>query len=134
VSLIEGLHGEDDRVHYSVFLLYLVVLVALPLFALQRWGLPGARVVTVLLLAFVAASTYVIATNKIFPVPVQEPLSDHPFARIRAQQAAGYVELMIWGFTPAVAALAGGALSVVWSVAGRLWRAIGNRKLERHRE
>jgi hypothetical protein len=121
-------------VHYSVFLLYLAVLVALPLLALRRWGLLGALLVTVLQLAFVAASYYVIATNKVFPVPVQEPLSDYPFARMRAQQAAGYVELMIWGFTPAVAALAGGALSVVWSVAGWLWRATGDRKLERNPE
>ena len=120
--------------HYSVFLLYLAVLVALPLLTLRRWGLLGALAVTMLQLAFVAAAYYVIATNKIFPIPVQEPLSDHLFARIRAQQAAGYVEMMIWGFTPAVAALAGGALSVVWSVAGWLWRAISNRKLERNRE
>lgn len=118
--------------HYSVFLLYLAVLVALPLLTLRRWGLLGALVVTVLQLAFVAASYYVIATSKIFPVPIQEPLSDHPFARMRAQQAAGYVELMIWGFTPAVAALAGGALSVVWFIARWLWRASGNR--ERNRE
>ena len=108
--------------HYSVFLLYLTVLVALPLLALRRWGLLGALIVTVLQLAFVAASYYVIATNKLFPVQI-EPVSDHPFAISRARQAAGYVELMIWGFTPAVAALAGGALSVVWSVARLLWRA-----------
>ena len=120
--------------HYSVFLLYLTVLVALPLLALRRRGLLGALVVTVLQLAFVAAAYYVIATNKLFPVPIQEPVSDHPFARSRAAQAAGYVELMIWGFTPAVAALAGGVLSVVWSVAGWLWRAAGNRRRERHRE
>ncbi len=120
--------------HYSVFLLYLAVLVALPLLALRRWGLLGSLVVTVLLLAFVAASYYVIATQRLFPVPIQEPVSDPPFARSRATQAAGYVELMIWGVTPAVAALAGGALSIVWSVSGWLWRAIGNRKLERHRE
>lgn len=120
--------------HYSVFLLYLAVLVAFPLLALRRWGLLGALVVTALQLVGVAAVYYVIAVYKIFPVPVQEPLSDHPFARMRAQQAAGYVEMMIWGFTPAVAALAGGALSVVWSVAGWLWRAMSNRKLERNRE
>ena len=110
------------------FLAYTLALVVLPVLARWRWGLVAALAVVLVELLAVAGFLYLVLVYKLFPVPVQEPLSDHPFARMRANQAAGYVTLMIWGYVPAVAALAGGALSVVWSVVRLLWRTLATRR------
>jgi MFS family permease len=60
---------------------------------------------------------------------VGEPAPDeHPFAKMRRGQAQGYVQLSIWGATPAVAALVGGGLALRWSIAIAVWRSIANRK------
>ena len=110
------------------FLAYTLALVVLPVLARWRWGLVAALAVVLVELLAVAGFLYLVLVYKLFPVPVQEPLSDHPFARMRANQAAGYVTLMIWGYVPAVAALAGGALSVVWSVVRLLWRTLATHR------
>jgi hypothetical protein len=56
------------------------------------------------------------------------PEAEHPFAKIRRGQAEGYAQLFIFGMGPAMAALVGGGLTVVWSVVLAVWRLIDNRK------
>jgi hypothetical protein len=112
------------------YLSYLLALLLLPLLAQWRCGLVTAFLVTVAELALVALVFYLMAVYHLLPdVSVGEPAPDeHPFAKIRRGQAQGYVQLLILGATPAVAALIGGGLALVWSIAWAVWRSIANRK------
>lgn len=114
----------------SFYLSYLLVLLLVPLLAQWRWGLVTALVVTVAELGLVALVFYLMAVHHLLPdVFVGEPAPDeHPFAKMRRGQAQGYVQLFIGGAIPAVAALVGGGLALVWSIALAVWRSIANRK------
>src|SRR5262245_38532623 len=91
----------------AFYLSYLLVLLLLPLLAQWRWGLVAALVLTFAELALVALVFYLMAVNNLLPdVSVGEPpANEHPFVRMRRRQAEGYVQLFLWGATPAVAAL-----------------------------
>jgi hypothetical protein len=109
---------------------YLLVLFLLPLLVRWRRGLVAAAIVTVVELGLVAVIFYVMAVYHLLPdmyvgEPAPEP--EHPFAKIRRGQAAGYAQLFIFGVGPALAALAGGGLAVLWSVGLAVWRSIAKR-------
>jgi len=114
----------------AFYLSYLRVLLLVPLLAQWCWGLVTALVVTVAEPALVALVFYLMAVCHLLPdVFVGEPAPDeHPFAKMRRGQTQGYVQLFIWDATPAVAALVGGGLALVWSIALAVWRTIANRK------
>lgn len=44
--------------------------------------------------------------------------------RAGREQAVGFVQLAVWGMIPALAALIGGGLAVLWSVVVVLWRSM----------
>ena len=112
----------------NTYLLYVVVLLLLPLLARWRWGLLTALIVVVLELALVPAVFYVLSANHLFPVLIDpQPPPEHIFGKIRRGQAAGYLELLIWGVVPGLAAIAGFTLAGVWSLGSALWRYFANR-------
>jgi hypothetical protein len=114
------------------YLPYLLVLLLVPLLVRWRWGLVAAVVATVIEVALVGLVFYLMVVYHLLPeVFVGEPPpEEHLFAKMRRGQAAGYVQLIVFGFVPAGAALIGGVLTVVWSVVQAVWRAIHNRKLQ----
>jgi len=114
----------------TFFLPYLLLLFLLPVLVRWRRGLVAAAIVTVVELGLVVLIFYLMAVYHLLPdiyegEPAPEP--EHPFARIRRGQAAGYAQLFIFGVGPALAALAGGGLAVVWSVVLAVWRSIAKR-------
>jgi hypothetical protein len=120
----------DTIMAESFFLPYLLVLFLLPLLVRWRRGLVAAAIVTVVELGLVVLIFYLMAAYHLLPdmyagEPGPEP--EHPFAKIRRSQAAGYAQLFIFGVGPALAALAGGGLAVVWSVVLAVWRSIAKR-------
>jgi hypothetical protein len=109
----------------------LLVLLLAPLLAQWRWGLVAALMVTVAELAVVGLAFYLMAMYHLLPdVHVGEPAPEpeHPFARSRRGQAAGYVQLFFMGAVPAGTALVGGVLAVIWSVVLAVCRYIANRE------
>jgi len=72
-------------------------------------------------LLLVPAAFYLLIINHLISFD-SGPLPEHPLARFRQQQGEGMVLIVLWGFLPGVAALAGGALSVLWSGAALVWR------------
>jgi len=114
----------------SFYLPYLLALFLLPLLVRWRRGPVAATIVTVVELGLVVLIFYLMAVYHLLPdMYAGEPEPEHPFAKIRRGQAAGYAQLFIFGVGPAVAALVGGGLAVAWSVVLAVWRAIANRKL-----
>ena len=114
----------------SFYLPYLLVLFLLPLLVRWRRGLLAAAIVTVVELGLVVLIFYMMAIYHLLPdlyagEPGPEP--EHPFAKLRRGQAAGYAQLFIFGVGPALAALAGGGLAMVWSVVLAIWRSIAKR-------
>lgn len=109
---------------------YLLVLLLMPLLVQWRWRLVAALIVSIVELAVVGLLFYLMAIYQLLPdvyagEPAPEP--EHPFARIRRGQAAGYVQLFFMGAVPAGAAL-GGGLAVVCSVVLTVWRIMANRQ------
>ena len=109
---------------------YILVLFLVPLLVRWRWGLVATLIVTVVELGLVVLIFYLLAVYHLLPdmyaaEPPPEP--EHPFAKIRRSQAAGYAQLFIFGVGPAIVALAGGGLAVVWSVVLAVWRSIADR-------
>ena len=112
------------------YLPYLLALLLVPLLVRWRWGLLTALVVSVVELALVPLIFYLMALYHLLPDAFtgEPPPGEHQFAKMRRAQAAGYVQLFIWGFGPAAAALAGGGTALVWSVIMAVWRSIANRR------
>jgi hypothetical protein len=114
----------------SFYLPYLLALFLLPLLVRWRRGPVAATIVTVVELGLVVLIFYLMAVYHLLPdmyVGDPGPEPEHPFAKIRRSQAAGYAQLFIFGVGPALAALAGGGLAVLWSVVLVVWRLIANR-------
>jgi hypothetical protein len=114
-----------------LYVSYLLVLLLAPLLIQWRWGLVAALMVTVVELALVGLVFYLMTIYHLLPdvyagEPAPEP--EHPFARIRRGQAAGYVQLFFMGAVPVGTALVGGGLAVVWSIVLTVWRFIANRQ------
>ena len=100
---------------------YLLALVAAPLLVRWRWGLAASLVATVAEVALVALVFYLLDAYRVFPDPyVGEPPARAPMEilrRAREQQAIGFLRLIAWGMIPAIAALMGGTLALLWSAA-----------------
>ena len=113
----------------NFYLRCLLVLLLLPLLVRWRWGLVATLVVTVIEVALVGLVFYLMAVYHLLPeVSVGEPSpQEHLFLKMRRGQAAGAVQLIFLGFVPAVAALIGGGLAVVWSVVQAVWHFIAHR-------
>lgn len=113
----------------SLFLPYLLVLLLAPVIARWRWGVIAALAVTVAELGLVVLVFYLLASYHLLPDLNAEtaPKVEHPFAKIRRGQAEGYAQLFIFGMGPAIAALVGGGLAIMWSLVLAVWRSITNR-------
>ena len=120
----------DTIMAESLFLPYLLVLFLLPLLVRWRRGLVAATIVTVVELGLVVLIFYLMAVYHLLPdmyVGDPPPEPEHPFTKIRRSQASSYAQLFIFGVGPALAALAGGGLAMVWSVVLAIWRSIAKR-------
>ena len=103
---------------------YLVVLLLLPVVLRWRWGLAAALIMTVAEVALVVLVFYLL------PVYPDDFANDPaPQASIdivrrwRERHAVAIVQLVALVILPALAALIGGALSVLWSLAVFAWRS-----------
>lgn len=103
---------------------YVIVLLALPLLAQWRFGLVPALIVTAGALGFVVLTHRYLIDHGFLPIVLSEPPAEHPKAKIWQNSIAGIDRDMDWLVVPALAALTGGLLSVVWSAVLWLRRAI----------
>ena len=103
---------------------YLLVLLVLPLLVRWRWGLVASLIVTGVELGLVALIFYLMDVYHLFPIPRPGPMPQQgQLEHIRRVQAEGFAMLIMWGMIPAIAALVGGGLSVVWSAVLAVWRS-----------
>lgn len=108
----------------ALLLPYLIVLLALPLLAQWRFGLVAALVATAGAIGFVVLTHRYMIDHGFLPVVLGGPPAEHPKAKIWQNSIAAIDRDMDWLIMPAVAALLGGVLSVLWSAARGLWRAV----------
>lgn len=96
---------------------YLLVLLALPLLVRWRWGVIPSLLVTVAELGLVALVFYVLDANRMLNDPfVGKPIPREPFEVLRRawdRHAVAIFDLAVWAILPAIAAIVGGALSLV---------------------
>ena len=103
---------------------YVIVLLALPLLAQWRSGIVAALVVTVGALGFVILMHRYLVDHGFLPIVLSGPPAEHPKAKIWQDSMAGIDRDLDWLFMPALAALTGGVLSVLWSTVLWVRRAI----------
>jgi hypothetical protein len=106
---------------------YLVLLVLVPLMVRWRWGLVGALIMTLAEVALVVLVFYLLHVYRVFPDDFAgEPppqASIDIVRRWRERHAVAFFQLVALVILPALAALIGGALSVLWSLAVHAWRS-----------
>ena len=102
---------------------YLVVLLLVPLLTRWRWGLAAALIVTV------AEVTLVVLVFYLLPASPGDVANEPPpqasidiVRRWRERHALAYLQLVALAIIPALAALIGGTLSVLWSLGARVVR------------
>lgn len=107
----------------------LLLLVALPLLACWRWGLLAALAVAVAELGAV----FLIAFQSIPPPPPRGPIPQKDvLEHLRKVDAEGFAHGLVWlaiWVIPSIAALLGGALSLVWSGVRAVRRSAANRAM-----
>ncbi len=101
---------------------YLVVLLLLPVVVRWRWGLVAALIVTVAEVALVVLVFYLLPVYPDDGGPAPQASIDI-VRRWRERHAVAFFELVALVILPALAALIGGALSVLWSLAVLAWRS-----------
>jgi hypothetical protein len=108
----------------TFYLPYLVVLLLLPVVARWRWGLPAVLIITVAEVALVVLVFYLLAVypDNFANEPVPQASIDI-VRRWRERHAVAFFELVALVILPALAALIGGVLSVLWSLAVFAWRS-----------
>lgn len=108
----------------SLLVPYVIVLLVLPLLAQWRSGIVAALIVTAGAIGFVVLTHRTLVDHGFLPIVLSEPPAEHPKARIWQYSLASIDRDLDWLFMPAVAALMGGILSVLWSAVLWLRRAI----------
>lgn len=108
----------------ALLLPYMIVLLALPLLAQWRFGIVAALVVTAGAIGSVILTHRYMIDHGFLPLALTGPLSEHPKAKIWQLSVAAIDRDMDWLVMPAVAALLGGVLSVLWSSVLWLRRAV----------
>jgi hypothetical protein len=103
----------------ALLVLYVIVLLALPLLAQWRFGIVSALIVTAGAIGFVILTHRYLIDHGFLPVVLSGPPAEHPKAKIWQNSIASIDRDMDWLVMPALAALTGGVLSVLWS--GVLW-------------
>jgi hypothetical protein len=103
---------------------YVVVLLALPLLAQWRFGIVSALVVTAGAIGFVILTHRHLVDNGFLPIVLSGPPAEHPKAKIWQDSIAAIQRDMDWLYMPALAAVTGGLLSVLWSAVLWLRRAV----------
>lgn len=105
-----------------LLLLYVTVLLVSPVLARWRLGFIASMIVVVLELAFVVIAHRLMVDYRLLPLELSNPSPEHPKAKIVEYHVAALARDMDALIAPALAALMGGALSVVWSVGHLIWR------------
>jgi hypothetical protein len=99
--------------------LYLLVLLVLPILARWRRGLGASLAVVAIELGLVALIYYLLSAYRVFPDPFAgKPAPRAPMEILRQgreQSVVAMVHLFAWAIVPAIAALAGVAVALVWS-------------------
>jgi hypothetical protein len=108
----------------SLLVPYVIVLLALPLLAQWRFGIVAALVVTAAAIGFAVLTHRYLVDHGFLPIVLSGPPAEHPKAKIWQNSMATIERDMDWLFMPALAALTGGVLSVLWSVVLWLRRAV----------
>ena len=103
---------------------YVIMLLALPLLAQWRSGIVAALVVTAGAIGFVVLTHRCLVDHGFLPIVLSGPPAEHPKAKIWQNSIAAIDRDMDWLFMPAVAALTGDVLSVLWSAVLWLRRAV----------
>jgi hypothetical protein len=119
----------------SLYAPYLLILLLLPLLAQWRWELRASLLVVVAELALVPLVLYLLhALDLLPPGPPRRPLRPNEYGvleRMRENDAEGFTHalavLVLGVILPALAVLAGGVLSLLWSAALAIRRALANR-------
>jgi hypothetical protein len=120
----------------ALYASYLLVLLLLPLLAQWRWGLRASLLVVVAELALVPLVLYLLDVLHLLPPPPpRRPLLPNEYGvleRMRQNDAEGFahgiVVLALWVVFPAMVALAGGVLSLLWSTIQAIKRSFVNRQ------
>lgn len=108
----------------SLLVPYVIVLLALPLLAQWRSGIVAALIVTAGAVGFVVLTHRYLIDHGFLPIVLSGPPAEHPKAKIWQNSIAAFDRDMDWLFMPALAALTGGVVSVLWSAVLWLRRAI----------
>ena len=108
----------------SLLLPYLIVLLALPLLAQWRFGIVAALLATAGAIGCVVLTHRYMIDHGFLPIVLSGPPAEHPKAKIWQDSIAAVERDMDWLYMPAIAALFGGALSVLWSTVLWLRRAV----------
>jgi hypothetical protein len=116
----------------ALYISYIILLVVLPLLAYRRWGLAASLAVTVVELGWVLFNWYEVPAP-----PPRGPIPERgrdPFTGGRpgeyAEQFAHGLEVLFLVMIPAIAALIGGALSLMRSAVLASRRYLANRRTE----
>jgi hypothetical protein len=120
----------------ALYASYLLVLLLLPLLAKWRWGHRASLLVVVGELALVPLGLYLLDVLHLLPpAPPRRPLLPNEYGvleRMRQNDAEGFghaiAMLVQWVVFPAMAVLAGGVLSLLWSAVQTIWRPPANRQ------
>jgi hypothetical protein len=108
----------------ALMLPYLFVLLAVPVLAQWRFGIVAALVATAGAIGVVVITHRYMIDHGFLPIVLNGPPAEHPKARIWQNSIASIDRDMDWLVMPALAALLGGALSVLWSAVRWLRRAV----------
>jgi hypothetical protein len=105
---------------------YLVLLVLVPLMVRWRWGLVAALIMTLAEVALVVLVFYCCVCTACSPTILR---ASPRRRRWRERHAVAFFQLVASVILPALAALIGGALSVLWSLAVHAWRSSSGRRM-----